>query len=35
MAADKKAMDELAKTIRKAIHNECLVGDIIRRRFGR
>ncbi|HHW4013927.1 TPA: Fur-regulated protein [Citrobacter freundii] len=33
VAADKKAMDELAKTIRKAIHNECLVGGIIWQRF--
>ncbi|HAT3897899.1 TPA: Fur-regulated protein [Citrobacter freundii] len=35
VAADKKAMDELAKTIRKAIHNECLAGGIIWQRFGR
>ncbi|MEH5058277.1 MULTISPECIES: phage tail tip fiber protein [Citrobacter] len=35
MAADKKAMDELEKTIRKAIHNECLVGGIIWQRFWR
>lgn len=35
MAADKKAMDELEKTIRKAIHNECLVGGVIWQRFNR
>ncbi len=35
MAADKKAMDELEKTIRKAIHNECLAGGIIWQRFSR
>ncbi|MBJ8769075.1 Fur-regulated protein [Citrobacter freundii] len=35
VAADQKAMDELAKTIRKAIHNECLAGGIIWQRFGR
>ena len=35
VGADKKAMDELAKTIRKAIHNECLVGGIIWQRFWR
>ncbi|EPG1800714.1 hypothetical protein I9Y75_000969 [Citrobacter freundii] len=35
VAADQKAMNELAKTIRKAIHNECLAGGIIWRRFGR
>ncbi|QLO84281.1 MULTISPECIES: Fur-regulated protein [Citrobacter] len=35
VAADKKAMDELAKTIRKAIHNECLAGGIIWQRFNR
>mgnify|MGYP001098754067 FL=1 len=35
VAADKKAMDELAKTIRKAIHNECLAGGIIWQRFSR
>ena len=29
MAADKKAMDELEKTIRKAIHKECLPGGLI------
>lgn len=34
-AADQKAMDELAKTIRKAIHNECLAGGIIWQRFNR
>lgn len=33
MAADKKAMDELANTFRKAIHNECLAGGIIWQRF--
>ena len=35
MAADKKAMDDLAKTIRNAIHNECLAGGIIWQRFSR
>lgn len=35
VAADQKAMNELAKTIRKAIHNECLAGGIIWQRFGR
>lgn len=35
VAADKKAIDELAKTIRKAIHNECLAGGIIWQRFNR
>ena len=35
VAADQKAMDELEKIIRKAIHNECLVGGIICQRFGR
>lgn len=35
VATDQKAMDELAKTIRKAIHNECLDGGIICQRFGR
>ncbi|HGE7137375.1 TPA: phage tail tip fiber protein [Citrobacter freundii] len=35
VAADQKAMDELAKTIRKAIHNECLAGGIIWQRFNR
>ncbi|HHT3972852.1 TPA: Fur-regulated protein [Citrobacter freundii] len=35
VAADKKAMDELARTIRKAIHNECLAGGIIWQRFNR
>lgn len=35
VAADRKAMDELGKTIRKAIHNECLDGGIICQRFGR
>lgn len=35
VAADQKAMDELAKTIRKTIHNECLAGGIIWQRFGR
>lgn len=29
------AMDDLEKAIRKAIHNECLVGGIIQRRFSR
>lgn len=33
VAADQKAMDELAKTIRKAIHNECLAGGLIWKRF--
>ncbi|HEF0076148.1 TPA: Fur-regulated protein [Citrobacter youngae] len=33
VAADQKAMDELAKTIRKAIHNECLAGGLIWQRF--
>ncbi|WP_275221747.1 Fur-regulated protein [Citrobacter freundii] len=33
VAADQKAMDELGKTIRKAIHNECLAGGIIWQRF--
>ncbi|HEE0042129.1 TPA: Fur-regulated protein [Citrobacter freundii] len=31
--ANQKAMDELGKTIRKAIHNECLAGGIIWQRF--
>lgn len=35
VAADKKAMDDLAKTIRNAIHNECLAGGIIWQRFSR
>lgn len=35
VAADQKAMNELAKTIRKAIHNDCLAGGIIWQRFGR
>ena len=35
MAADQKAMDELEKTIRNAIHNECLAGGIIWQRFSR
>ncbi|HFT7152755.1 Fur-regulated protein [Citrobacter freundii] len=35
VAADQKAMDELEKTIRKAIHNECLAGGIIWQRFNR
>ena len=35
VATDQKAMDELAKTIRKAIHNECLAGGIIWQRFNR
>ncbi|EBW8074687.1 Fur-regulated protein [Salmonella enterica subsp. enterica serovar Hadar] len=35
VAADQKAMDELGKTIHKAIHNECLAGGIIWQRFGR
>lgn len=35
VAADQKAMDDLAKTIRKAIHNECLAGGIIWQRFSR
>lgn len=35
VAADMKAMDELTKTIRKAIHNECLAGGIIWQRFNR
>lgn len=35
VAADQKAMDELGKTIRKAIHNECLAGGIIWQRFSR
>lgn len=35
VASDQKAMNELAKTIRKAIHNECLAGGIIWQRFGR
>ncbi|MGS4661355.1 Fur-regulated protein [Citrobacter farmeri] len=29
------AMDDLEKAIRKVIHNECLVGGIIQRRFSR
>lgn len=35
VAANQKAMDEMEKTIRKAIHNECLNGGIIWQRFGR
>lgn len=35
VAANQKAMDELEKTIRKAIHNECLAGGIIWQRFNR
>lgn len=34
-AAESAAMDDLAKTIRKAIHNECLAGGIIWQRFRR
>lgn len=34
-AAESAAMDDLAKTIRKAIHNECLAGGIIWQRFSR
>jgi len=35
VAADQKALDELADHIRNAIHNECLAGGIIWRRFSR
>ncbi len=35
VAADQNAMGDLAKTIRKAIHNECLAGGIIWQRFSR
>jgi hypothetical protein len=35
VAADQKALDELADHIRKAIHNECLAGGIIWQRFSR
>ncbi|MBD5755258.1 Fur-regulated protein, partial [Citrobacter freundii] len=34
-AAECAALDDLAKTIRKAIHNECLAGGIIWQRFSR
>ncbi|HGY2797729.1 TPA: Fur-regulated protein [Citrobacter amalonaticus] len=35
VAAEQKSLDELADHIRKAIHNECLAGGIIWRRFSR